>query len=696
MEKTGEKSFESSNLRRRAGVFPNKPPFDLEELSGENLKNLIEELRIHQVELEMQGEDLRRSQGELQEARDRYRELYDFAPVGYLTLSEKGNIQAANLAATTLLGVGRRTLVGMRFSGFVAKSDQDIFYLHRTKLLETREKQTCELKLVKNDGVAFYAQLECIVATPNGEEPISIFSVFRDISKRKEAEKALLASEERHRMMIENMSSGVAVYETKDNGASFVFKDFNPAAERISHISKEEVIGRELLELFPNMDRFGLVDVLKRVWKTEQNERLQAGYYGDDQRRGWRDNRVYKLPSGEVVAVYDDVTKEKEAEEKLKKSEAKYRDLVENINDIIYAVDMEGVISYISPTVKGLLGYQPKQMVGKNILEFMYQDCWDEARRHLKEMMASGRAQSSACRMVTRKSDVVWVRNSMRPMTQNGAITGAQGILTDITESKKLEAQLREAHKMEAIGRLAGGIAHEFNNVLGIILGNAELALDDVPDWNPARESLGEIRAASLRAKEVVQQILSFAQKTMTGLKPIEMTAILQESLNLMRAAVPATIEIRRELPSKPRMILGREEEIRQILMNLCTNAAYAMKERGGVLEVSLRDEELNMKNDTLGLAPGSYVKLTVKDTGSGIPQEILKKVFDPYFTTKDVGQGTGMGLAVVQGLVKKCHGAIDIRSPMGRGTVVDVFFPNLMTSETKEPEYAKNRGEQP
>ncbi len=643
-----------------------------------------------------ESSNLRRSQGELQEARDRYRELYDFAPVGYLTLSEKGNIQAANLAATTLLGMGRRTLVGMRFSGFVAKSDQDICYLHITKLLETREKQTYELKLAKNDGVEFHAQLECVVMTRNGEEPISIFSVFRDISKRKEAEKALLASEERHRMMIENMSSGVAVYETKDNGASFVFKNFNPAAERISHISKDEVIGRELLELFPNMDRFGLVDVLKRVWKTGQNERLQAGYYGDDQRRGWRDNRIYKLPSGEVVAVYDDVTKEKEAEEKLKKSEAKYRDLVENINDIIYAVDMEGVITYISPTVKGLLGYQPKQMVGKNILEFMHQDCWDEAQRHLKEMMASGRAQSSACRMVTRKSDVIWVRNSMRPMAQNGAITGVQGTLTDITESKKLEAQLREAHKMEAIGRLAGGIAHEFNNVLGIILGNAELALDDVPDWNPARESISEIRAASLRAKEVVQQILSFAQKTMTGLRPVEIIEIIRKSLKLMRAAVPATIEIRRELPSKPRMILGSEEEIRQILTNLCTNAAYAMKERGGVLEVSLRDEELNMKNDTLGLAPGSYVKLTVKDTGNGIPQEILKKVFDPYFTTKDVGQGTGMGLAVVQGLVKKCHGAIDIRSPMGRGTVVDVFFPNLIISETKESEHAKNREEQP
>ena len=696
MKKTEESSPETTDLQKRAEKFPHKPPSDLKELSGENLKNLIEELRIHQVELEMQGEDLRRSQGELQEARDRYRELYDFAPVGYLTLSEKGIIQAANLAATTLLGVDRRTLVGMPFSGFVAKSDQDIFYLHKMKILETREKQTCELKLVKNDGVAFYAQLECIVATRNGEEPISIFSVFRDISKRKEAEKALLASEERHRMMIENMSSGVAVYETKDNGASFVFKDFNPAAERISHISKEEVIGRELLELFPNMDRFGLVDVLKRVWKTGQNERLQAGYYGDDQRRGWRDNRVYKLPSGEVVAVYDDVTKEKEAEEKLKKSEAKYRDLVENINDIIYAVDMEGGITYISPTVKGLLGYQPKQMVGKNILEFMYQDCWDEVRQDLEKMVVSGCSEPNVCRMVTRKSDVVWVRNSIRPMAQNGAITGAQGTLTDITESKKLEAQLREAHKMEAIGRLAGGIAHEFNNVLCIILGNAELALDDVPDWNPARESLSEIRAASLRAKEVVQQILSFAQKTMTGLRPIEMTAILQETLNLMRATVPATIEIRREFPSKPRMILGREEEIRQILMNLCTNAAYAMKERGGVLEVSLRDEELNMKNDTLGLAQGSYVKLTVKDTGSGIPQEILKKVFDPYFTTKDVGQGTGMGLAVVQGLVKKCHGAIDIRSPMGRGTVVDVFFPNLIISETKESEYAKNREEQP
>ena len=254
-------------------------------------------------------------------------------------------------------------------------------------------------------------------------------------------------------------------------------------------------------------------------------------------------------------------------------------------------------------------------------------------------------------------------------------------------ENQKLEASLKRAQKMEAIGNLAGGIAHEFNNVLSIIMGNAELAIDYVPDSNPAKESLKEICTASLRAKEVVRQILSFARKTMTSMKPLEINAIVEESIKLVRASIPTMIEIRVSIPSEPKMVLGNPTEIQQILINLCTNSAHSMKQQGGFLRVGLSKVSLDESTAAYyeDILPGEYVKLSVEDTGEGIAPGVLEKVFEPYFTTKEFGAGSGMGLAVVHGLVKKCKGAIDIRSTVGEGTTVEVLFPEIYREAPKE-----------
>jgi PAS domain S-box-containing protein len=263
----------------------------------------------------------------------------------------------------------------------------------------------------------------------------------------------------------------------------------------------------------------------------------------------------------------------------------------------------------------------------------------------------------------------------------------------DITEKSLLQKQLQQAQKMEAVGNLAGGIAHEFNNVLGIIMGNAELAMDDVPDWNPAKECLREIRTASFRAKEVVRQILSFARKTTTALKPLELNAIVRESLKLMRASIPAMIDIQQDIPSEPKTILGDPTEIHQIAINLCTNASHAMKDTGGVLKVGVSEVMLDERSASRyeDLLPGDFVRLTVKDNGEGIAPDVLEKVFEPYFTTKEFGAGSGMGLAVVYGIVKKCRGAIRIDSALGAGTTVEVLFPKIEGSvPNKESEESK------
>lgn len=228
------------------------------------------------------------------------------------------------------------------------------------------------------------------------------------------------------------------------------------------------------------------------------------------------------------------------------------------------------------------------------------------------------------------------------------------------------------------MGTLSGGIAHEFNNLLGIIIGNTELALDDVPEWNPAKDCLEEIRTASLRAKDVVRQIMSFARQTSAQRKPIQISTIIQESLKLIGTTIPTTIEINRQIRCESELILANPIEINQILMNLCTNSVHAMSDQTGILEVGLEAIALdsNSARQYEDLKPGEFVKLTVKDTGHGIRTNIIDKIFDPYFTTKDVDVGLGMGMAIVYGIVKKHDGAIKINSAVNKGTIVECLFP--------------------
>ena len=270
-------------------------------------------------------------------------------------------------------------------------------------------------------------------------------------------------------------------------------------------------------------------------------------------------------------------------------------------------------------------------------------------------------------------------------------------VFTDITDRKlaeeereRLEEQLRQSHKMEAIGTLAGGIAHDFNNMLGIILGNTQLAIDDVPEWNSARLNLEEIEIASLRAKDVVRQLLSFARKTDQRRKPVKINPIVTDVLKLIRSSIPTSIVIRSNIPKESQIIFADPTQINQVMLNLCTNADQAMEEDGGILEISLDSMTLDESTaQSYKLSPGRYVKLTVNDTGHGIDPKFKDRIFDPYFTTRDFGKGSGMGLAMVHGIVINHDGAITVESEIGKGTTFNIFFP--IVSREPVPEITIN-----
>jgi signal transduction histidine kinase/ActR/RegA family two-component response regulator len=255
-------------------------------------------------------------------------------------------------------------------------------------------------------------------------------------------------------------------------------------------------------------------------------------------------------------------------------------------------------------------------------------------------------------------------------------------IIRDITDKRKIEKRLIQAQKMEAIGTLAGGIAHDFNNLLFIISGYAEMSMGDLPVGNRIVGNMAQVRKASSRAKELVKQILTFSRIEEEKKKPMLIQPIIKEALAMLRASLPSTIEIRKEIHDDCKCVSADPTRIHQIIMNLCTNAYHAMREKGGVLEVVLRGITLDTGDtaDHLYLSPGRYIMLKVSDTGKGIEESVIERIFEPYFTTKSKGEGTGMGLAMVHGIVKSLGGAINVLNEPGKGATFYVYLPEVVS----------------
>jgi len=259
--------------------------------------------------------------------------------------------------------------------------------------------------------------------------------------------------------------------------------------------------------------------------------------------------------------------------------------------------------------------------------------------------------------------------------------------LEEVTARRQMEKELRQSSKMESIGILAGGVAHDFNNLLYMIIGNTELALEDIPEWNPVHESLKEIKSASLRAAGVVKQLLNFSRKTDQNLKPIGAVTVIRDALKFLRSTIPSTVELKLNLPDADIPIQCDPIQINQIMMNLCTNASQVMQDTGGILKIDVETVMLSEEDfdDYTNLSAGNHIKITINDSGPGIAPDILDKIFDPYFTTKEFGAGSGMGLAVVHGIVKNHDGDIYVDSQPGQGATFNILFPVI--DELPEPE---------
>ncbi len=363
----------------------------------------------------------------------------------------------------------------------------------------------------------------------------------------------------------------------------------------------------------------------------------------------------------------------------------------------IYKVDFNtGKLVSVNDVMCEYTGYTKEELLNMQALDLLT----EESQKHFQDKLDGLFNGKQIPRTVEYKAKAkdgheFWILLDARyEYDKNGKPKGATVVAHDITDRKRAEAeklrledQLQQAQKMEAIGTLAGGIAHDFNNILSVIIGYTELVLMNGNVDSEVKQNLKEIFNASKHARDMVKQILAFSRQNKQERRPIQVSHIVKEALKMLRASLPATIKIQQKIEKNTGIIKADPTQFHQVLMNLCTNAAHAMHEKDGVLEISLSNIDLDQNAVARHpkLKPGPYLKLSVSDTGHGIHPEAQDRIFEPYFTTKEKGEGTGLGLAVVQGIIKSHNGAVTVESEVGQGSTFHVYLPIIQRSVTTD-----------
>ena len=410
---------------------------------------------------------------------------------------------------------------------------------------------------------------------------------------------------------------------------------------------------------------------------------------------------TYQELEQRLKELEENIQKRKSPEEKFLSTDQQFENIVQSLPDPTFVINKSKRIVAWNRAIEEMTGLLSEDMVGKGDNAYSI-PFWGDARQVLADfIMDPDLGDFSSYESVKREGDSlvceaflpnfgsndggihVWLKAS--PLyDKDGVLIGAIESIRDITkqkqaegERKRLKIQLQQAQKMESIGTLAGGIAHDFNNILFPILGHTELLLEDIPESSPLRDSLDKIYISTLRAKDLVKQILTFSRRDSSEFKPLEIKIVIKEALKLIRSTIPTTIDIKQDIRDGIGVINADPTQIHQIIMNLSTNAYHAMEKTGGELSVRLYEIELG-ENDIMrnSMTPGIHACLTIADTGIGMDKNLRGKIFDPFFTTKEHGKGTGIGLSVVHGIVLNMNGAIEVNSEPGKGTEFIIYLP--------------------
>ena len=672
---------------------------------------------------------------------------------------------------------------------------------------------------------------------------VSIVEIYKDISEHSCACIEIQKTKERYRELFNNTSNGVVIYKTQDDGRTFLILDFNKASEKIENIKKEKIINCDVSKVFPGIKKYGLFNVLQRVYKTGVPEHFPISLYKDNRIKGWRENYVYKLPSDEVVAIYQDLTDKKKREEISNENITRLNQVVENTKDWIWEVDPTGLYTYSNDSIVDILGFTKEEIVGKkyfydlfdpkskekfkkkafqtfekkipfrnfeniniskngekvyistsgtpilddnyNLLGYRGLDSditilknneriLKQHRKSLQKLVESktkkqkkehyhlvkaqeiahvgtweinpktnsidwtketykifgipentkityklflncihpddrakvehnwkealqGKTYNIEHRLIV-NGKIKWVRETSEIVSSQHKTATIIGTILDITQQKLeeekrilLEKQLSFTQKMQAIGSLANGMAHEFNNIIGIIMGMSEILQNSKSLNSEEKARLEEIYNQGERAVEIITNMQKFTATDSAVYEPIQLDILLQNISNLLKMMFPKNISMIFNIEKNCPIIMGNPTNLQQIVLNICNNALHAMANKGGKLEIDLRKCSCDAKQSSaLGVTPGEYLKMCITDNGHGMKPEVLDQIFNPFFSTKEVGKGIGLGLSIVSNIVKKHNGAIKITSTPSKGTHFCIYFPTIKSRIKKENKNTK------
>lgn len=556
--------------------------------STDDLRRLNHELEIQRLELELQNDELRRLRDDLECSRDRYRDLYDLAPVGYLTLDAGGRIVDANLTAAVISGTDRDQLTGRRLEELVGTADRARLERHVRRACHRGGRHSCEVVLRRSDGARVPVLLESIRDPAGGRCRVAVL----DVSER----------------------------------------------ERARHLEQRVAESRRALDV----SKAGLTDVI------EDRQRVEGALH--------KERRLVDY-------------------------------LFQTAPVIILMLDGDGRVVRVSRYLEVVAGYEPADVVGRDWFELVAADGYRKAVRDefaavIEDGWVSGRVTSvTTLPLITfdgSTREVEWHTAVVR----DGASAVMLAVGLDLSARRRLEHEVQQAQKMEAVGRLASGVAHDFNNVLMGIMGCARVTADKLAPDHPARLFVHEISEAASGGAAVVRQLLSFARKRDDEIQVVEVNQLVARNGTILRSLLGEDVQLAEILSGAPAQVRCNPVELEQVIMNLAANARDAMPQ-GGTMTMEVTTGQL-ADHEVAGLTAGDYVRLTVSDTGCGMDEQTLEFLYEPFFTTKPPEQGTGLGLSTVYATIKSLGGAVLVDSEPGQGTTFQIYLPSI--SERRVP----------
>lgn len=536
-----------------------------------------------------------------------------------------------------------------------------------------------ERKLTEDELLKHREKLTRLVEERTTELTSAIDLLKNEIMEHRRTEDALRESEGRYRELFNYMSSGITVYEAFENGDDFIIKDFNRAGEFIDKTRKEDIIGKNVTAVFPGVKESGLFDVFQRVWKTGKTERHADWYYNDHRISGWRDNHVYRLSAGELISVYNDITEQVISAERESSLLLQLKTIFENFPvGIIYLDDKFRIISS-NKFFNDFTGFREGELAGKICYEIVGEYADDPVKNGPEKVCSF--CKKAECAIIKKPATMErpikdkFIRVTTVPeLDEKGNIYRFMEIIEDITDRKRAEAEALRAGHLAALGELAAGVAHEINNPINGIINYTQILLNNCTEGERDQDIARRIIKEGDRIANIVRNLLSFARDSSGDRIPVTIADIIAETLGLTeiqlrKDGIILTLDIPQTLPS----LFVQPQQIEQVFLNIISNARYALNNKyegtheNKILEILVRVVEHRLH---------PYIQIVFHDRGTGIRQDILDKIMNPFFSTKPGGIGTGLGLSISHGIISDHGGRLVVDSIESEYTKLTVELP--------------------